>query len=94
LLDGITSVTPRLAYLGYRAWITKRSYEARQPDAWKAFKEFAARQEAALAIGLTSLDSSGNGVIGLLGAQRVAHSRAHLEPLAQQLATDLYGVGL
>jgi hypothetical protein len=92
LLDGITSVTPRLEYLGYRAWITKRYYEARQPNAYQPFIEFAGRQEAALAIGLAKLGFKGNGVVGSSRASTLAaEETVKLESLAKQKAVTIYG---
>ena len=92
LLDGITSVTPRLAYLGYRAWITKRYFEARQPNSYATFMEFAGRQEAALAIGLAKLGFAGNGVVGSRKAKVAAEqTTTRLEALAKLKALSIYG---
>src|SRR5262245_53066369 len=48
LLNGLTSVTPKLRYLSVVAWIAWRYSQARLPNEWKAFTEFAAAQEAAI----------------------------------------------
>jgi hypothetical protein len=71
LLDGITTITPRLRYLTFRAWIISRYWHGRQPDRWKTFIEFAARQEAALALGLAANDYRGTTIVGISEARKL-----------------------
>jgi hypothetical protein len=47
LLNGLTSVTPKLRYLSVLSWIVWRYAEARLPDDDNAFTEFAAAQARA-----------------------------------------------
>ncbi|USQ74404.1 hypothetical protein NF552_24815 (plasmid) [Roseomonas mucosa] len=93
-LDGITSVTRQSTYLGMRAWIVKRYYEAKQPDRYANFLAFAARQEAALAIGLVADNFDGLNLIGARGAKRAVDeggSKMQLSALAKQKAVSIYG---
>ena len=48
LLNGLTSVTPKLRYLSVLSWGAWRYAEGRLPDRWSEFREFAAAQEAAI----------------------------------------------
>jgi len=48
LLNGLTSVTPKLRYLSVLTWIAWRYAQARLPDDDDAFTEFAAAQEAVI----------------------------------------------
>jgi hypothetical protein len=64
LLDGITTVTPSVRYLSFRAWLIHRYGQTGQPDHWQAFTDFAARMEAALVFGNLTQDRSVSGLIG------------------------------
>jgi hypothetical protein len=48
LLNGLTSVTPKLRYLSVLTWVVWRYAEGRLPDSRPAFMRFAAAQEAAI----------------------------------------------
>jgi hypothetical protein len=48
LFNGVTTVTPKLRYFSVVAWIIWRYAQARLPDAWTPFVQFAAAQEAAI----------------------------------------------
>lgn len=92
LLDGITTVTRRLAYIGFRAWIIKRYWEARQPDRHASFIAYAKRQEAALAIGLVRSGFVGSNLIGIRPARTAAEeANPGLKPLVKQPAVSIYG---
>lgn len=64
LLDGVTTVTPSVRYLAFRAWLIHRYGQSRQPDRWQDFTNFAARIESALVLGNLSQDRSIGGLIG------------------------------
>ena len=64
LLDGVTTVTQTVRYLGLRAWIARRYALARLPNAWGPFSDFAGRVEAAVAIGNLLVDPGTPGLIG------------------------------
>ena len=93
LLDGITTITPRLRYLTFRAWIISRYWHGRQPNRWKTFVEFAARQEAALALGLAASDYRGTTIIGISEARnqiKEGNGRLQIVRLTAQTATAIY----
>jgi hypothetical protein len=93
LLDGITTITPRLRYLAFRAWVIWRYWHGRQPDRWKTFIEFAARQEAALALGLAANDYRGTTIVGISEARKLIEggkSRLPITRLTAQTATGIY----
>jgi hypothetical protein len=64
LLDGVTTVTPSVRYLAFRAWLIHRYGQSGQPDRWQDFTNFAARIESALVLGNLSQDRSIGGLIG------------------------------
>ena len=43
LLDGVTTVTPSVRYLAFRAWLIHRYGQTGRADSWQAFTDFAAR---------------------------------------------------
>ena len=45
LLDGVTTVTPSVRYLAFRAWLIHRYGQTGRADSWQAFTDFAARIE-------------------------------------------------
>ncbi len=63
-LDGVTTVTPSVRYLAFRAWLIHSYGQSGQPDRWQDFTEFAARIESALVLGNLTQDRSINGLIG------------------------------
>ena len=64
LLDGVTTVTPSVRYLAFRAWLIHRYGQSGRSDSWQAFIEFAARVESVLVLGNLIEDRSINGLIG------------------------------
>src|SRR5690606_19344669 len=64
LLDGVTTVTPSVRYLAFRAWLIRRYGQSGQPDRWQDFTNFAARIESALVLGNLTQDRSIGGPIG------------------------------
>jgi hypothetical protein len=51
LLDGVTTVTPSVRYIAFRAWLIQRYGQSGQPDSWQNFTDFSARLECALVLG-------------------------------------------
>lgn len=64
LLDGITTVTPSVRYLAFRAWLIQRYGQSGQPDRSQDFTNFAARIESALVLGNLAQERSISGLIG------------------------------
>ncbi len=64
LLDGVTTVTPSVRYLAFRAWLIHRYGQSGRADSWQAFTDFAARVESALVLGNLIEDRSIGGLIG------------------------------
>lgn len=64
LLDGITTVTPTVRYLGLRIWVARRYALARLPATDDAFNDFSGRVEAAVAIGNLLVNRSTPGLVG------------------------------
>jgi hypothetical protein len=87
LLDGITTNTPRLRYLTFRAWIISRYWHGKQPDRWESFIEFAARQEAALAMDLAANDYRGTTIVGISEARKLIDSGKSRLPITRLCST-------
>lgn len=64
LLDGVTTVTPSVRYLAFRAWMIYRYGQTGQADDWQTYTDFAARIESALVLGNLTQDRSIGGLIG------------------------------
>lgn len=64
LLDGVTTVTPSVRYLAFRAWLIHRYGQSGQPDRRQDFTDFASRIESALVLGNLTQDRSIGGLIG------------------------------
>ena len=64
LLDGVTTVTPSVRYLAFRAWLIHRYGQTRQADDLDTFTAFAARIESALVLGNLTQDRTISGLIG------------------------------
>lgn len=64
LLDGVTTVTPSVRYLAFRAWLIHRYGQTGQADDLDAFTAFAARIESALVLGNLTQDRTISGLIG------------------------------
>jgi hypothetical protein len=93
LLEAVTTVSPTIRYVSLRAWISRRYALARLPDSWDSFREFAARIEAAVALGNLLIDRRAAGLVGLdegLTKIDAATGLITLEPLVKQLAVATY----
>ena len=93
LFDGVTTITPSVRYLSVLCWTIYVYGKARRPDSWEDFTEFAARVEAAVAVGNMLVDDTIVGIIGATEARKVAGAEDDpiaLRKLVSQLATSIY----
>ena len=93
LFDGVTTITPSVRYLSVLCWTIHVYGNARRPDSWEDFTEFAARVEAAVAVGNMLVDDTIVGIIGATEARKLAGAEDDpiaLRKLVSQLATSIY----
>lgn len=93
LLDGVTTVSPSVRYIGFRAWLIHRYAESRRPDSWREFTKFAGYVESALVLGNLSRQRSTYGLIGAdEGVLRLdaSSSRIELSALVKTPAATVY----
>ena len=97
LLNGLTSVTPKIRYLSLLAWIAWRYAEGRLPAARSSFLEFAAAQEAAMVMANLLNDSeNGTTTLRLVGVGRArtiletSGANLPLEQLVDVIASSIY----
>jgi hypothetical protein len=94
LINGVTTITPLVRYLSFRAWIIHAYVQAQMPDQWKSFREFASQAEAAIALGNMMVNPSVVNVIGADEARELVSSGADplpLKALVKQLGVNIYG---
>lgn len=93
LMNGFTTVTPKVRYLSVLCWITQRYANPKFVNRWSEFRQFAAAHEAALVMANVIRD---RGTLRLVGVDeavaRLDSTRKvlSLEPLAQQIALNIY----
>jgi hypothetical protein len=93
LLRGITTVTPQIRYLTFRAWIVRTYIRLRLPSSSVAFHDFASRMESAIVIGNLLVDDKRTGFVGSTRAMEIIAEKkksCSLEALVNQIATVLY----
>lgn len=93
LLNGLTSVTPKLRYLSVLSWIAWRYAQARLPDDDDSFIEFAAAQEAVIVMANVLRDPSVLRLVGVGKAGDLLNSGRRtlpLEPLVKNIAFNIY----
>ncbi len=93
LLNGLTSVTPKLRYLSVLSWVIWRYAEARLPDDWTVFREFAAAQEAVIVMANVLRDRTTLNLVGVGKAGDLLDSGIRtlpLEPLVRNIAFNIY----
>jgi hypothetical protein len=93
LLDGVTTVTPSVRYVGFRAWLIYRYGVGHFPDSWQAFTDFSAYAECALVLGNLAQERSLNGLIGADDALirlDAKTSPIRISPLVKVPATTIY----
>lgn len=93
LLDGVTTVSPSIRYIGFRAWLIHRYAESRRPDSWREFTNFAGYVESALVLGNLSRRRT---IYGLIGADEgvvrldASSARVELSALVKTPASTVY----
>ncbi len=93
LLDGVTTVTPSVRYLAFRAWLIHRYGQTGQADDWQTYTDFAARIESALVLGNPTQDRT---ISGLIGADQALlrldanTSRVEVSALVKSPASTIY----
>ncbi len=93
LLDGVTTVTPSVRYLAFRAWLIHRYGQRGGADSWQTFTEFASRVESALVLGNLIEDPSIGGLIGSDQAlERITLGETHVQisSLVKSPASTIY----
>jgi hypothetical protein len=93
LLDGVTTVSPSVRYIGFRAWLIYRYGESQRPDSWREFTDFSAYAESALVLGNLLQNRSIYGLIGAdEGLVRVEAQTPQItiSPLVKTPATTVY----
>ena len=93
LLDGVTTVTPSVRYLAFRAWLIHRYGQLGGADSWQTFTDFAARVESALVIGNLLVDASIGGLIGsdqALERLAVGDANVQIASLVKSPASTIY----
>jgi hypothetical protein len=93
LLDGVTTVTPSIRYIAFRAWLIYRYGESHRPDSGREFADFSAYAECALVLANLSQNRS---ITGLIGADDAlirldgGTNRIGISPLVKTPATTIY----
>lgn len=93
LLDGVTTVTPSIRYMAFRAWLIYKYGESHLPDSLQRFTDFSAYAESALVLANVSQKRSMNGLVGSDEAiVRLDGKASHvsLSALVKTPATTIY----
>lgn len=93
LLDGVTTVTPSVRYLAFRAWLIHSYGQTGGADSLNSFTDFAARIESALVLGNLLVQPSITGLIGpdeALARLERNESRVQVSSLVKQPAAMIY----
>jgi hypothetical protein len=93
LLDGVTTVTPKVRYLSVLAWATWRFSRSGLPDSTSSFTSFLNAQEAMIVLSNREKSRSVVGLVGRDAADRLldtGEAELPLERLAQQISYNLY----
>ena len=97
LLNGLTSVTPKLRYLPLLTWIAWKYAQARLPDSAPEFRRFAAAQESAVVMANLVHDGAhGRTTLRLIGSDearkrlRSNNKSLALEPLVKNIGFNIY----
>lgn len=93
LLDGVTTVSPSVRYIGFRAWLIHSYAQSRRPDSWREFTDFAGYVESALVLGNLSRQRT---IYGLIGADEgvvrldASSAKVELSALVKTPAATVY----
>ena len=93
MLDGVTTVTPSVRYLAFRAWLIHRYGQSGGADSWQKFTDFAARVESALVLGNLLENSSIGGLIGsdqALERLALGNAQVQIASLVKSPASTIY----
>jgi hypothetical protein len=93
LLNGVTTVTPKIRYLSVLVWIIWRYSEARLPDARTPFLRFAEAQEAVIVMANRLHNRTILNLVGVTKADELLDTgrrRLPLPRLAQNIAFNIY----
>jgi hypothetical protein len=93
LLNGLTSVTPKLRYLSVLTWIIWRYAQLRLPNEWSAFAKFAAAQEAVFVMANLLYSRAIGNLVGRDKALAPIDSNKRalpLDRLVQNIAANIY----
>jgi hypothetical protein len=93
LFNGVTTVTPKLRYMSLITWIIWRYSQARLPEAWTPFAEFASAQEAAIVMANLLRDRNTVNLVGANeGRKRIdkGQKTLPLSQLVQNIAFNIY----
>lgn len=94
LLNGVTTITPRVRHLSIRSWIIKAFSESGLPNDQATLSDFADRVEAALAVGVLLVEPSTLYIPGSTKAHRTIEQGIDpvpIEKLLDQTAFNAYG---
>lgn len=87
LMNGVTTISPLIRYLGFRSWIVRRYTDLRGPDDRNAFNAFAGKCEATLVLGHKL---AGLPTLRMVGADRATEELAGSSaPVAKRLTKIL-----
>ncbi len=94
LLDGITTITPRVRYMSFLTWLTWLYWRRAGTDTRTAYLAFARRIEAAIALGNIAHDPSAVGLVGAEGSREALADPdgVPLDLKVVQLAANAYSV--
>jgi hypothetical protein len=93
LLNGVTTVTPNIRYIAFRAWLISRYLQLGGLNSWTAFRVFAAKAEAAIAYATRLVDDRTPGIVGSDRAAPAVNQNGTtltLKTLTKILAIDIY----
>lgn len=93
LLDGVTTVTPSVRYLAFRAWLIQCCGQRGGVDSWQTFTDFSARVESALVLGNLIEDQTIGGLIGsdqALERLALGDTQVKLSSLVKSPASTIY----
>jgi len=92
-LNGITTISPQVRYLGIRAWFILMYEKCSLPDSYSSFIDFASKLEASVAIGTILHEPDIKGVVGVTEASNIVRNSDNqitVKKLVQQLVTHMY----
>jgi hypothetical protein len=92
LFNGVTTVTPKLRYMSLLTWIIWRYSQARLPEAWTPFEEFASAQEAAIVMANLIHDRNTIALVGANEARKRVDKQQKTLPLSQLVQNIAFNI--